>query len=148
MVFLNEIKVSFKRTQIPIKELQKTVRGTKQVEPMLRAVIGDDMDFREKFVVLYLNHGHDPIGFYVVSIGGISGTVVDTRLLWSVAHKVCASKIIICHNHPSGQLRPSKADESITKKIKEQGELLEIKLLDHVILSSEGMFSFVDNGML
>lgn len=148
MVFLREIEVSFKRTQIPIKELQRTVRESKQVEPMLRQIIGEDIDYREKFVALYLNQAHDPIGFYVLSIGGISGTVVDTRLLWSVAHKICATKVIICHNHPSGKLAPSKPDETITETIKKQGELLDIKLLDHFIISSNGYFSFADNGML
>ena len=92
---------------------------------------------QEKFVVMYLNRCGRVLGVYEMSQGGITGTVVDIRLLFSVALKVAATGVILCHNHPSGNLTPSKNDIEITKKVKEVADLLDIKVLDHIIINSD-----------
>lgn len=106
------------------------------------------MDFRESFKVLLLNRNNEVIGIYTLSIGGISGTTVDNKILFAITLKCLASSIIIAHNHQSGNLKPSSADLAITKKIKAGAKLLDIKLLDHIILSSKGYFSFADEGLM
>ncbi|MBD0333245.1 MAG: JAB domain-containing protein, partial [Chitinophagaceae bacterium] len=83
-----------------------------------------------------------------VSSGGITGTVADPRLIYTAALKVNAVSLILCHNHPSGSLKPSRADEELTQKIKSAGAFLDIKVLDHLIISSEGYYSFADEGLL
>jgi DNA repair protein RadC len=106
------------------------------------------MDLVEQFKVLFLNRSNKVIGIYNVSSGGITGTVADPRLIFTAALKSNAVSIILCHNHPSGSLKPSKADEELTQKIIGAGKFLDIKVLDHVILSSESYFSFADEGLL
>ncbi len=88
-------------------------------------------------------------GFYEVSNGGITGTLVDVRILFAVLLKSLTTAVILLHNHPSGTLKPSEADKRLTKKIKKAGELFDIKVLDHLILTPEGdYYSFADNGIL
>ena len=107
------------------------------------------ISLQETFLVMYLNRSNRVIGIYPHSTGGITGTVADPRIILSVALKVAATGIILSHNHPSSNLSPSKADKEITHKIKEGGELLEIKVLDHIIVTPEGRFySFADEGMI
>jgi DNA repair protein RadC len=102
----------------------------------------------EEFHVLLLNRSNLIIRKEFVSRGGVSGTVVDPKIIFKIAVEHLASSIILCHNHPSGNLKPSDADISLTKKIKEAGILLEIPILDHLIISDTGYFSFADEGMM
>ena len=103
---------------------------------------------QEKFVVMYLNNNNIILGVYELSKGGITSTVVDIRLLFSVALKVAATNIILAHNHPTGNLKPSKADLELTQKIKEAGKFLDITLTDHLIISpKEKFYSFADEGI-
>jgi len=97
---------------------------------------------------LYLNSAGKILHFEILSQGGLTGTVADPRVIFKKALEEDAVSIILCHNHPSGNLRPSKADEEFTQKIKEGAKHLDIKLLDHIIVSEEGYFSFADNGLL
>jgi DNA repair protein RadC len=83
-----------------------------------------------------------------VSSGGITGTVADPRIILAAAVKCCAVNIILAHNHPSGSLKPSRADEQLTVKIKEAARFLDITVLDHIIVSTEGYFSFAEEGLL
>lgn len=106
------------------------------------------MDLVEQFKVLFLNRANKVICLYNVSSGGITGTVADPRLIYTAALKVNAVSLILCHNHPSGSLKPSKADEELTQKIKGAGCFLDIKVLDHIIISSESYYSFTDEGLL
>jgi len=105
-------------------------------------------DHVEYFYVLYLNRNNQVLGNHLISKGGFTGTVIDIRVIFQVALKVCATSIICLHNHPSGNLTPSDADLSITRKIKDAGKILEISLLDHLIITSESFYSFADNGDL
>lgn len=106
------------------------------------------IEFVEQFKVLFLNRANKVLGIYKVSSGGITGTVADPRVIFTAALKANCSGIIISHNHPSGNLKPSRQDEDLTAKINEAGKLLDIKCLDHVIISTEGYYSFADNGLL
>lgn len=108
----------------------------------------EKIELVEQFKVLFLNHGNRVLGIYEVSTGGITGTVADPRLIFSAALKAAACSIVLAHSHPSGNLTPSRLDEQITARIKEGGKLLAIEVLDHLIISSEGYFSFADSGLL
>ncbi len=104
--------------------------------------------FIEEFKILLLNRANRLIGYYSVSSGGISGTIADPRVIFAAALKACAVEIILAHNHPSGNLQPSNADSILTKKLKEAGNLLDIIVLDHIIISDGGYFSFADKGLI
>jgi DNA repair protein RadC len=109
----------------------------------------ETLSLQERFVAMYLNRSNRVIGVYHMSTGGITGTVVDIRLLLSVALKTAATGIILAHNHPSGNLKPSEADKELTSKIKKASEYMDIKLLDHLIIAPEGKYlSFREDGLL
>lgn len=106
-------------------------------------------DYRhEVFAVLYLNRSNKINHFEIISEGGITGTVADPRVILRKALETDAINIILCHNHPSGSLKPSRADEQLTAKIKEAARFMDITVLDHVIVSEDGYFSFADEGLL
>ena len=102
----------------------------------------------EIFVALFLNQGNRILHTEILSEGGITGTVVDVRLLIKKALQHNTTSIILCHNHPSGNLKPSKADKDLTSKIADAAKLLDIVVNDHIIVSNEGYFSFCDEGIL
>ncbi|MEZ5059376.1 MAG: JAB domain-containing protein [Saprospiraceae bacterium] len=106
------------------------------------------MELREDFYVMLLNRANKAIGIFHLSKGGITATVVDIKLLFGVVLKTAAQSIILAHNHPSGNLKPSEADKELTRKIKEASTLLEITVLDHLILTKDGFYSFADDGLL
>jgi DNA repair protein RadC len=108
----------------------------------------DTFGWTEEMILLCLNRANKPIAYYKISSGGTSGTVCDPKVVFSIALGTTASGIIIAHNHPSGNLQPSQADNILTKKIKEGGELLDIKLYDHIILTEESYYSYADEGNL
>lgn len=102
----------------------------------------------ESFVNVYLNRANLILGYYKHSLGGITGTVTDPRIIFATAVASASSGIILSHNHPSGNLTASQADIEITRKIKEGGKLLEVQLLDHLIIPKTGYFSFADEGLI
>jgi len=106
------------------------------------------IELQEQFKILLLNKGNRVLGIYEVSTGGISGTIADPKLIFSAALKASACSLILAHNHPSGNLKPSNADIQLTAKIKDGGRLLDITLLDHIILSSENFISMADAGFI
>ena len=106
------------------------------------------LEFVEQFKVLLLNRANRVLGIYELSTGGVAGTVADPKLVFVAALKGCASAIILCHNHPSGNTKPSAADLQLTKKMKQAGEVLDITVLDHIILTSENYYSLADEGLL
>ncbi len=107
----------------------------------------DTIELFEEGKIILLNQANRVLGLYSLSKGGITGTVMDPKLIFTAALKRGACHIILSHNHPSGNLKPSKADEDLTAKIKAAGKLLDITVLDHVIISSEGYFSLADEGL-
>jgi len=102
----------------------------------------------EEFKVIFINRGNRVLGLLNLSIGGLTETVADLRLIFGTALKSGATAIVLAHNHPSGNLAPSRADQEITKQIKSAGEILRIKVLDHLIISGDEYFSFTDNGLI
>ena len=108
----------------------------------------DTIELQEEFKILLLNRANEVLGLYPLSKGGITGTVVDQRLIFAVALKCNATGIIMCHNHPSGKLLPSEADITLTKSIGKCADLLEINLLDHLIITKNGFYSFSNEGKL
>jgi DNA repair protein RadC len=102
----------------------------------------------EEFWLIVLNRANLVIKKELISRGGVAGTVVDIKIIFKAAMESYASSIIICHNHPSGNLKPSEADLKITKNIKEAGKIMEIPLLDHLIITDTGFFSFADEGLI
>jgi DNA repair protein RadC len=106
-------------------------------------------DYRQEvFAVLFLNRANKINHFEMVSEGGITGTIADPRVILRKALEQDAVNIILCHNHPSGSLKPSRADEDLTKKIREAARLFDIAVLDHIIVSDNGYYSFADEGLL
>ena len=103
---------------------------------------------QERFVALYLNRANRVLGVYELSNGGMTGTVADIRLVFAVALKIAATSIILAHNHPSGNLKPSVADFELTARFKEGGKILDIKVIDHLIISpiEREYYSFADEG--
>jgi len=102
----------------------------------------------EEFWVLFLNNANKVIAKSQISKGGLTATIVDVRLVFKRALEIASVGIIVCHNHPSGKLQPSNADKQLTQKIKEAGITLDIKLLDHLIITEKAYFSFADEGLL
>jgi len=108
----------------------------------------DDIDIFESFFILCLNRNNQTIAYAKISQGGVAGTVVDIKLIAKYAIDCLASGVILAHNHPSGDLKPSNEDLAITKRIKEGLKILDIQVLDHLILTSQGYLSFGDEGIL
>lgn len=104
----------------------------------------ETLEVNETFMVLFLNRANNTVGWTKVSSGGIVGTTVDIKMIMKIAVNSLASSVIICHNHPSGVLKPSVNDKNITKKIKNACEFFDITLLDHIILSEDSHYSFAD----
>lgn len=107
-----------------------------------------DYEHVEYAYVILLNRNNQILGTYLLSKGGMNGTIMDVRVIFQVALKSNANSIVLSHNHPSGFLSASEADRNITKKIAEAGRMLDIPLLDHIILTEEGYLSFADEGFL
>jgi DNA repair protein RadC len=109
----------------------------------------DTIELHETFKIMLLNNANKGKGIYDTSNGGITGTLVDVRILFAVLLKSLTTAVILVHNHPSGTLTPSEPDKRLTQKIKKAGELFDIKVLDHLILIPDGnYFSFADEGIL
>jgi DNA repair protein RadC len=107
------------------------------------------IELKEEFFLLLLNKANNILGWFKLSSGGTSGTVVDVKLVFMLALQTNASNLIFCHNHPSQNIKPSDADISLTKRLKEAGNLFDIKVLDHLIIASNGdFFAFADEGLL
>ena len=127
--------------------LQKdAVTNSSDIATYLQAKLKDYR--REVFAILFLNRSNKINHFEIVSEGGITGTVADPRIILKKALEEDAVSIILCHNHPSGSLKPSRADEELTKKIKEAARYFDIMVLDHIIVSDNGYYSFADEGLL
>ena len=121
------------------------ITSSKLVFEIMQPIIGELP--HEEFWVLFLNNSNKVISKSQLSKGGISGTVVDVRLVFKMALENGATGLILCHNHPSGTLMPSNADKQITKKLKLAGESLDVKVLDHLIITETKYYSFADEGI-
>jgi DNA repair protein RadC len=135
-----------KRRQLEVALEKPKITSSKDVFNLMQPVIGDLE--HEEFWVLFLNNSNKVVSKTQISKGGLTATIVDVRLLFKRALELASVGIIVCHNHPSGKLEPSNADKQITQKIKVAGVTLDIKLLDHLIVTEKSYFSFADEGIM
>ncbi|GAB2652178.1 DNA repair protein RadC [Flavihumibacter cheonanensis] len=135
-----------KRRQLSQAVELKAITGSRDVAAFLQQQFGDYR--HEIFIVLFLNRANKIKHKEIISSGGLTGTVADPRIIMRKAIEQDAVALILCHNHPSGNLHPSKADEELTRKIREAALLLDIRVLDHLIVSQDGYFSFADEGLI
>lgn len=126
--------------------LRTVVKTSGEIADYLKVVLKDYS--HEVFAVVFLNRANKIISFQIISTGGLTGTVADPRVILKKAIEAEACSIVLSHNHPSGSLKPSRADEDLTQKIKMAAAYLDIKVVDHIIVSDEGYFSFADEGLL
>src|SRR5665647_2672309 len=144
---VTEVELVYKSKVKPSERPQlKTSKDSYQL--LLQTWDENKIEFVEQFKVVLMNRAQRVLGIYELSTGGVTGTVADIKLVFMAALKSNACSLIISHNHPSGNLKPSKADEDLTNKIKQAGIYLDIKVLDHIIVTSEGYYSFADEGLL
>jgi DNA repair protein RadC len=135
------------RRRQAIASLEKpVVKDSKEIANYLQAILRDHQ--HEVFAVVFLNRANKINHFEIISQGGITGTIADPRIILKKALEEDAVSIILCHNHPSGNLKPSKADEELTHKIKQAARYFDIKVLDHIIVSEDGYYSFADEGII
>lgn len=142
--------------QVMLYELQKVdkpmpfeavqIKSSSDAYMFIRQFYGSDLGIYESFFVLMLNRKNVTIGYAKISQGGVSGTVVDTKIIAKYVADSLANSIIIAHNHPSGNTEPSASDHEITTKVIEMLKYLDSKLLDHIILTEKGYYSFADSG--
>lgn len=126
--------------------VRKKITSSKSVFEVLQPIIGDLN--HEEFWILFLNNSNKILQQKQLSKGGITGTVVDIRITYKNALEIGATSLILAHNHPSGTLKPSQPDIGLTKKMKTAGDSLDIKVLDHLIITQNSYFSFADEGLL
>ncbi len=139
-----ELKVRLSREKIH----KAKITDSKEAADFFRLVWDDSIDIYESFFVIYLNNANTTIGWYKASQGGITATLVDIRLVLKKAIDTLAVAMIVCHNHPSGKNFPSQQDKDLTEKLKNACATLDIKLLDHVILTEDNFFSFADENLI
>jgi len=125
---------------------KKKITSSKSVFELMQPIIGELE--HEEFWIIFLNNSNKVIDKKQLSKGGITGTLVDVRLVLKNALEVGATGLILAHNHPSGTLKPSEADKSLTNKLKMASESLDIKVLDHLIVTEKAYFSFADEGLI
>jgi len=143
-MIVSEIQITYN----PEVKDQLHIRGSADAADILRNIWSDSLCHRESFYALYLNRAQRLLGYHLISLGGSVCTVADVKIIFQVALKAHANSLIVAHNHPSGNRVPSNNDLSLTRKIKEAGNLLDIHLLDHIIMLPDGYVSFGDEGIL
>lgn len=142
-----EIEIVYKTKVKPSS--RPKITNSKDIYPLLLSIWDiDRIELQEEFIVLLLNRANRVLGVYHASKGGLTGTVADPRLILVAALKAGATSIILSHNHPSSSLTPSRADEQLTQKIKEAASYHDISVLDHIIVTAEGYYSFAEEGLL
>ena len=142
---VSEVALSYKN-RVPYNQRQKVITSHSAYEVLTNIFPADTIDYRETFIVLYLNRAHQVLGYSIVAEGGTACVAVDVKMIIQTALLANASAIIIAHNHPSGNLHPSMEDSRLTQRVSEAAKLFDIKVLDHLIITSENFYSFSENG--
>lgn len=144
---VHEIEVIYKN---PVSYLNRPIISeSRDVAHVFRSSWDmNKIEYQEQFKVMLLNHAHTVLGIVEISSGGITGCVIDARLVFGAALKAASTRIILAHNHPSGSLKPSQADLAITDKLCQAGKLLDIQVIDHIILTKDLHFSFAEDGLI
>lgn len=149
-------KTPTKAKNVQLYELKKIqsdfpkekIQSSRNSAEFIKRFYSDDIEIFESFFILLLNRNNQTIGYAKISQGGISGTVVDIKIIAKYCVDSLASAVILAHNHPSGNTNPSEADKAITRKTIEALKLLDIAVLDHIILTADDYFSFSDEGLI
>jgi len=144
--FVSEIKVSYTNEIKPSERFQ--IRNSQDICEVLRSRYDSCMEHHEEIWAVYMNNQHKVLGVSKISQGGLSEATCDPKLILQIALKANASSIIISHNHPSGNPKPSSADDRLTRKLQDGCKFLDIQLCDHVIVSPENFYSYADDGKL
>lgn len=143
----SEIQIRYKN-KVPYAERVQIRQPKDAYQTIIHSWDENKIELVEQFKILLLDRGNNCLGFSEISSGGVTGSVADPKIIFSTLLLAKASAAILFHNHPSGNLVPSEADIEITKKIWQGGKILDITILDHQIVSSNGYFSFVENGIM
>ena len=147
---ISEIEISYKNVVKPSD--RPKISCSRDANQIFHEYMNDanmQIEHREYFFVMLCNRGNKVLGISTVSMGGMSGTVADPKIIFQTALKASAASIILCHNHPSGNTKPSESDTRLTQKIKKAGAFLDLPCIDHIIITeSSGYFSFADEGLL
>lgn len=144
---IHRFKLVRERTEEKIPTV--TVKNSSEIAAALREVHRQEgNDFQEFFYIVFLNRANRITGYNVASMGGVTGTVADPRLIIKAAALADCTSLVLCHNHPSGALNPSRQDEQLTSKIKQGCLYFDINVIDHIILSEDGFYSFADEGII
>lgn len=143
---ISEIEVAYRPLSTTI--LNPITQSKDAYDLIIREWDDNVLEMIEEVKVIFLNRTNKQIGIYNLAKGGITGCVVDIRIILSIALKTLATGIILVHNHPSGNLKPSTEDKKITNELREACEIMNITLLDHLIVTKKGFFSFADEGLL
>lgn len=142
-----EIEVSYK-PHYKVAERPQISSSNDAYEIFIQQWSMSKIELVEEFKILLLNRRNRVLGVVHISSGGFSGTIADPKVIFAAALKACASGIILCHCHPSGELDPSREDITLTNKLKDGGVLLDLKILDHLIISKDSFYSFADEGLM
>ncbi|REA60194.1 DNA repair protein [Dyadobacter luteus] len=147
MLMVAEVELVYK-SQIKASDRPKITTSKDAYRILKDSWNEDEMELRESFKIILLSRANCVLGIYEVSKGGLTGVAVDIRMIFIAALKANAACLILAHNHPSGQLKASHADRNFTQRVKDAGKVLDIEVLDHLILTSEGFLSFVDECLM
>lgn len=142
-----EVQVSYK-PDFKASERPKITSSKQAYDLLIEHWDLGKIEFLEQSKMILLNRENRVLGIVDISTGGVSGTILDPKIIYSIALKANTSSIIISHNHPSGNLKPSHADIKLTNQLKDGGKLLEIVVWDHLIISNDNYYSFADDGMM
>ena len=141
---VNEVNVKYSKKIVgKVSNSQTAVDYCKSIPEFINR-----MEYQEVFAAIYIDYGNNILCHQIIGIGAIAGAIADIRIIVSTALKTLSTYIILCHNHPSGNLKPSDADINLTKQIKKAAQLFEIQVVDHIILTKESYYSFADNCIL
>ena len=143
---MNIEKITLKKDPTDFQRVK--INGSQDSADYIRQFYEGDIEIFESFFILLLNRQNKTIGYAKISQGGVTGTVVDAKIVIKYIVDTLASAVILCHNHPSGNLKPSTDDINLTEKLVKAVKLVDSQVLDHIILTSDNFYSFADNGLI
>lgn len=142
---VGEVELSYKRKS---NKTEKVVTSDDAYKVLRNTYSDGQIEFKEFFKVLLLDNAHNVLGWSLVGEGGLTECPTDVRVIFQTALLSNATRIIVCHNHPSGSLKPSKQDDNLTSELKQAGKILRIPIVDHIILSEDRFYSYADEGRI
>jgi DNA repair protein RadC len=146
LLSIKEIDISY--SYGTAKAERENIKSSQDANVVFSSMIEKSIEYKESFLLMVLNNSSEILGVRKIFEGGLTACVVDIRLIYQTILKAHGVAFIICHNHPSGKLQPSEADKNLTNKIKKGAETLDLKLLDHLIITKDNYLSFADDGIL